>query len=137
MDSLKKYIERIEKPINFMAFDIEIETRRKILVEQDLLQQASIAESQLHLEELVEKQLKSQKLNQIKANQQMIREEQKEQLDLKSQPIRQYLMDNLVPFLTNGLIDVCLKQPEDPVDCLAEYLFKNSLHVEQPNPCEA
>jgi hypothetical protein len=78
MDSLKIYIERIEKPINFMAFDIEIETRRRILVEQDLLQQASIAESQLHLEELVEKQLKSQKLNQIKANQQMIREEQKE-----------------------------------------------------------
>ena len=137
MDSLKIYIERIEKPINFMAFDIEIETRRRILVEQDLMQQAGMAQSQLHLEELVERQLRTQKQNQIKANQQAIREEQKEQLDLKSQPIRQYLVDNLVPVLTEGLIDVCLKQPEDPVDCLAEYLFKHSLHVECPNPCEA
>lgn len=59
MDSLKIYIERIEKPINFMAFDIEIETRRRILVEQDLMQQAGMAQSQLHLEELVERQLRT------------------------------------------------------------------------------
>ena len=48
-----------------------------------------------------------QKEAHTKANLASIREEQKEQLDQKSQPIRQYLADNLVPILTDGLIDVC------------------------------
>jgi adenylate kinase len=43
-------------------------------------------------------------------------------------------MDNLVPFLTEGLIDVCKTQPADPVDALAEYLFKRSLEVNDPDP---
>ena len=64
-----------------------------------------------------------------------IREEHKEELDQQSQPIRQYLMDNLVPYLTEGLIEVCKLQPEDPVDSLAEYLFKRSLEVPNPDPC--
>lgn len=64
-----------------------------------------------------------------------IREEHKEELDQQSQPIRQYLMDNLVPYLTEGLIEVCKLQPEDPVDSLAEYLFKRSLEVQHPDPC--
>ena len=63
-----------------------------------------------------------------------IREQQKELLDFKSQPIRQYLMDNLVPILTEALIDVCKETPEDPIDHLAEYLFKRSLDVPYPDP---
>ena len=45
-----------------------------------------------------------------------LRNEQKEVLDSKSQPIRQYLLDNLVPILTDGLLDICKRQPDDPVD---------------------
>ena len=44
-------------------------------------------------------------------------------------------MDNLVPILTDGLIEVCRTQPDDPVDSLAEYLFKRSLDVPYPDPC--
>ena len=29
-------------------------------------------------------------------------------MDTKSQPIRQYLLDNLVPILTDGLMHVCI-----------------------------
>lgn len=43
-------------------------------------------------------------------------------------------MDNVVPILTEGLIEVCKELPEDPVDYLAEYLFKRSLEVPFPNP---
>lgn len=63
-----------------------------------------------------------------------LRNEQKEVLDNKSQPIRQYLLDNLVPILTDGLLDICKRQPGDPVDSLAEYLFKRSLDVPYPDP---
>jgi len=44
-------------------------------------------------------------------------------------------MDNLVPILTDGLIEVCRTQPDDPTDALAEYLFKRSLDVPYPDPC--
>lgn len=43
-------------------------------------------------------------------------------------------MDNVVPILTDGLIEVCKNLPEDPVDYLAEYLFKRSLEVAYPDP---
>jgi len=43
-------------------------------------------------------------------------------------------MDNLVPILTDGLIDVCKNQPVDVCDFLAEYLFKRSLDVPFPDP---
>lgn len=43
-------------------------------------------------------------------------------------------MDNLVPILTDGLIEVCKRTPGDPVDFLAEYLFKRALDVPYPDP---
>ena len=48
-------------------------------------------------------------------------------IEASSQPIRAYLMANVIPALVDGLLDVCKIQPEDPVDYLAEYLFKYSV----------
>jgi len=67
-----------------------------------------LAYQRVIMEEGIEKELRKQKEAQIKSNQAAIREDQKEQLDQKSQPIRQYLIDNLVPILTEGLIHVCI-----------------------------
>ncbi|EFC39344.1 adenylate kinase [Naegleria gruberi] len=53
-----------------------------------------------------------------------IRKQEKIMLEVKSQPLRVYLMENVIPVLTKGLIEVCQMQPEDPVDYLAEWLFK-------------
>jgi adenylate kinase len=55
--------------------------------------------------------LKKQKEAATKARMAQLRNEQKEVLDNKSQPIRQYLLDNLVPILTDGLLDICKRQP--------------------------
>lgn len=45
-------------------------------------------------------------------------------IEASSAPIRGYLMENVIPALVDGLLDVCKIQPDDPVDYLAEYLFK-------------
>lgn len=133
-ESIKIYTERIEKPINFLSQDIMEETKRKIQVHFNLhaLNQENLRK--MSLEEGVERMLKKQKQEKVKLSMMEIREEEKEQLDTKSQPIRTYLGDNLVPFLTDGLIHVCVNQPRDPVDSLAEYLFKRSLEVPYPDP---
>lgn len=86
------------------------------------------------MEEGVERELKKQKEAHIKANCAAIRQDEKEQLNQKSQPIRSYLIENLVPILTDGLINVCKLQPKDPVDSLASFLFMRANDVPYPDP---
>jgi adenylate kinase len=35
-------------------------------------------------------------------------------------------MENLVPILMEGMLEVCKVLPEDPIDYLSEFVFKNS-----------
>ena len=55
-----------------------------------------------------------------------IRKQERDLLDQISQPIRQYLMDNVVPHLTEGLIELCKKVPEDAIDHLANFLLERA-----------
>jgi len=55
-----------------------------------------------------------------------VQQQEHELLEVRSMPLRNYLMQNVIPTLTEGLIEVCKLKPEDPVDYLAEYLFKNN-----------
>ncbi|KAL4656275.1 adenylate kinase 7 isoform X2 [Arapaima gigas] len=54
-----------------------------------------------------------------------VRQQEEELLEARSIPLRNYLMKNVMPTLTQGLIQCCRLKPEDPVDFLAEYLFRN------------
>ncbi|XP_012286013.2 adenylate kinase 7 [Orussus abietinus] len=55
-----------------------------------------------------------------------LKEEEEERLGISSEPLRQYLVKYVFPTLTRGLIEVAKLRPEDPVDYLAEYLFKEN-----------
>ena len=55
-----------------------------------------------------------------------VEQQEQEMLEVRSIPLRNYLMQNVIPTLTEGLIEVCKLKPEDPVDYLADYLFKNN-----------
>ncbi|XP_063354968.1 adenylate kinase 7 [Pelmatolapia mariae] len=59
-----------------------------------------------------------------------VRQQEEEELEATSRPMRDYLMEQVVPTLSQGLTECCRAQPQDPVDFLAEYLLKN-------NPFEA
>mmetsp|Transcript_13457 Transcript_13457/g.20386 ORF Transcript_13457/g.20386 Transcript_13457/m.20386 type:complete len:276 (-) Transcript_13457:14-841(-) len=65
----------------------------------------------------------------IEANENKLAEVQRQKdelLKVKHQPLRDYLMENVLPTLTKGIIEVCNIQPDDPVDFLAEYLFQQT-----------
>ena len=64
------------------------------------------------------------------AKAELIKQQERDLLDTRSQPIRQYLMDNLVPFLTQGLIELCKKVPQDPVENLADFLLKKADEID-------
>ena len=55
-----------------------------------------------------------------------LQQQERELLEVRSIPLRNYLMQNVIPTLTEGLIEVCKLKPEDPVDYLAEWLFKKN-----------
>ncbi|XP_031600279.2 adenylate kinase 7 isoform X1 [Oreochromis aureus] len=55
-----------------------------------------------------------------------VRQQEEEELEATSGPMRDYLMEQVVPTLSRGLIECCRAQPQDPVDFLAEYLLKNN-----------
>ena len=114
--------------------DEEEQRRKEYEVAQAAIALAKVAQNKQ--EEQLEKIIKKQKEQQTKMNIEVFRDQQKDVLDTESQNIRMYLQDNLVTFLAEGLQDICVKQPEDPVDALAEYLFRRSLEVRYPDPTQ-
>lgn len=136
MNSFKIFIERNGAPFNYMTFD-EIDEKTRIAAteaqaKEKMLRNADMAEREEH----VEKQWRKQKEEYTKHRLEQIKEQERDLLDSRSQPIRTYLIDNVVPILTDGLIEVCKNQPEDPVDFLAEFLFRQSVEVQYPNPAQ-
>lgn len=45
---------------------------------------------------------------------------------VKDQQVRRFLMKAIIPVLTEGMIEVWRVGPQDPVDYLADYIFKKS-----------
>ncbi|KAK5601989.1 hypothetical protein CRENBAI_018176 [Crenichthys baileyi] len=54
----------------------------------------------------------------------MLQEEQ--DLENLTVQMRSYLMEHVMPTLSQGLVECCRAQPPDPLDFLAEYLFRNN-----------
>ncbi|KAJ7990876.1 hypothetical protein DPEC_G00291450 [Dallia pectoralis] len=51
-------------------------------------------------------------------------------LEEQTVPMRNYLMKTVMPTLTQGLLECCRIKPQEPIDFLAEYLFRNNPQVE-------
>ncbi|XP_006275901.3 adenylate kinase 7 [Alligator mississippiensis] len=59
-----------------------------------------------------------------------VKRQERELLEAQSIPLRNYLMKHVMPTLMQGLNECCKIRPDDPVDFLAEYLFKNNPEIE-------
>jgi adenylate kinase len=64
----------------------------------------------------------------------LLKERERQLLENKSQVIRLYLQENVIPILSQGILEVCQKLPEDPVDYLADFLFSKSINVPFKDP---
>jgi len=94
----------------------ELEKKKKQLAELEAEQER---QKTLRKQE-EDKESEEKRLQELKKQQKIeeIRLKEKKLLDERSQPLRQYLADLVVPTLTNGLIDICKVRPEDPVGYL-------------------
>ena len=114
-ESKKKLLDESdtdEDEIGTLIEKEEIEARRA---------EKEAAEKRLLDEETAKENAEKEKREAAKLEQ--IRKNERDLLDKRSQPIRQYLMDNVVPYLTEGLINLCKEVPDDPTEFLANFLL--------------
>ena len=62
-----------------------------------------------------------------------LKERERQILENKSQVLRQYLAENVIPYLAQGILEICKTLPEDPVLDLSNFLLEKSLHIKNQN----
>ena len=53
-------------------------------------------------------------------------------LEKKTEVLRRYLSENIIPVLSKGILNICQNLPEDPVESLAKYLSGIDINNENP-----
>lgn len=82
--------------------------------------------------EFFENQKQEQKKDFNEEKLKQLKERERQLLEKKSEVLRRYLHENVIPILSKGIMEVAKELPNDPVDFLAEFLFDNSLKVKFP-----
>ena len=73
----------------------------------------------IKLEKTIEEQL-----NDLKSREQNL-------LEKKSEVLRRYISENIMPLLAKGVLYVCHNLPDDPVEALANFLLENSFDLQR------
>ncbi|XP_053553471.1 adenylate kinase 7 [Bombina bombina] len=128
-DVLRQLIKNVGEPRNYGLTPEEIADLERKAAEESLTREAErrAEQERLEAEEVSEKIARLEEWN--KRLEEVKRQEQ-ELLEAQSVPLRNYLMKNVMPTIIQGLNECCKVRPEDPVDYLAEYLFKNNPMIE-------
>lgn len=128
--TIRVYMERKGRPFNYLKTEREIAMGldNKARESEDAMDDAKAKErSDLEAKEEEErrkrKQAEEQKLAEIAENEAQL-------LGARSVPLRQYLLNYVVPTVSDGLTEICRVMPEDPVDYLAEYLFAHAHDID-------
>nr|KAF6482977.1 adenylate kinase 7 [Rousettus aegyptiacus] len=120
-----RLIKEIGKPRNYGLTDEEKAEEERRAAEEHIAKEATREAEREHREavEMAEKLARWEEWNKRLEE---VKREETELLEAQSIPLRNYLMTYVMPTLMQGLNECCKVRPEDPVDFLAEYLFKNN-----------
>ena len=132
MDQCKTFLEKNGKVINYQTFDNAYEVEEKKEVDKKTVKQKDEREKELWENEYydIEKSEVKKTYNEEKSSE--LEKQEKDLLEKKSEVLRRYLAENVIPVLSKGILHVCQKLPEDPVDELAHYLFDNAFNAKFP-----
>ena len=112
-----------EKFKNYQNFEEveEIQRKKHVKNEQEkTTQRIEIIKKEQEEKENEERQLQEER---ARITLEGVKDKEKKLLDQRSQPLRQYLSDQVVPILTSGIIQICKEKPEDPVDFLVKNVY--------------
>ena len=125
-ESMRIYIERFGRPYNYLKGVKELnEEREKHLIEEESDTKTAVEQGSQKDKEVLEAQkaalekMFEQRLKHVEIH-------MKDLTECDDLNMRQFLMKYIIPVLTEGMIDVWKMGPLDPVDYLADYIFKRS-----------
>ncbi|KAL7992659.1 hypothetical protein Chor_016915 [Crotalus horridus] len=121
----KEIIKNIGEPRNYGMTEEEKEEFERKLAEERLAREAK-EKADLEKQELEERAQKIANWEEWNKRLEEVKRQEQELLEAQSIPLRNYLMKHVMPTLMQGLNQCCMVRPDDPVDFLAEYLFKNN-----------
>ncbi|XP_067311794.1 adenylate kinase 7 [Pseudorasbora parva] len=121
----EKICKKVGKPKNYGPISKEVEEEERRKAEQQLQNQAA-QRAEAERREKEEAQQRDQRWGEWNQTLEEVRRQEHDLLESQSGPFRNYLMRDVMPTLTQGLIECCTIRPDDPIDFLAEYLLKNN-----------
>ncbi|NXG16409.1 KAD7 kinase, partial [Grallaria varia] len=122
---IQKIIKEIGEPRNYGLTDEEKEILERKAAEERLVKEAQ-EKAEQERKEAEERAERMARLEEWNKQLEEVKRQEQELLEAQSIPLRNYLMKNVMPTLIRGINECCRIRPDDPVNFLAEYLFKNS-----------
>ncbi|NWI92892.1 KAD7 kinase, partial [Pitta sordida] len=122
---VQKIIKEIGEPRNYGLTDEEKEILERKAAEERLVKEAQ-EKAEQERKEAEERAERMARLEEWNKQLEEVKRQEQELFEAQTVPLRNYLMKNVMPTLMQGINECCRIRPDDPVNFLAEYLFKNS-----------
>ncbi|XP_070835539.1 adenylate kinase 7 [Chaetodon trifascialis] len=122
---LQKICDTVGQPRNYGPSSQEVEEEEMRKAEERLRREAQ-QNAEEERREAEEARHRAARWEEWTKGLEEVRQQEEALLEAQSAPMRNYLMEHVMPTLTQGLIECCTAQPQDPVDFLAEHLLKNN-----------
>ncbi|CAD8139433.1 unnamed protein product [Paramecium pentaurelia] len=129
-EDLRIYIERNGRPYNYLQNEKELIVLYFNLQKIKDLTIKYTRKQSIQIWKEITKVKKDKRQDLVTKYTKYIQEQEQELQQVKQFPFRNYLMDFVVPVLNEGLVEVAHILPDDPVEFLAEYLYKRSFNVD-------
>lgn len=131
-ESSRIYMESQKRPFNYLksADEVAEELMAKQLEREEIsAMKAQVAERQVSQKATGNDTVCKRHLDRLR----IIGTHEAEQAQIAGLSLREYLMRYMGPNLTEGLIEMCMVLPENPVDYLANYLEQHAAHEQSEN----
>ena len=132
IEKCKVFIERNGKILNYQIFDEEYEKEEKKKIDKVIKDVNIRIDKEFKEDEFYDNEKEEVRKNYNKEKITELEKHEKELLEKKSEVLRRYLAENVIPVLSKGILHVCQTLPDDPVDELAFYLFDNAFNAKFP-----
>ncbi|NWW39866.1 KAD7 kinase, partial [Panurus biarmicus] len=123
--TVSKIIKEIGEPRNYGLSDEEKKALERQAAEERMVKEAQ-EKAEQERKEAKEREERMARWAEWNKQQEEVKKQEQELLEAQSVPLRNYLMKNVMPTLMQGINECCRIRPDDPVNFLAEYLFKKS-----------
>ncbi|XP_022077281.2 adenylate kinase 7 isoform X2 [Acanthochromis polyacanthus] len=123
---MQKIVDTVGQPRNYGPSSREVEEEEERRKAEQRIRREIQERAEEEQKEAEEARSRAERWEEWIKSLEEVRQQEEEQLEALSVPMRSYLMEHVLPTLTQGLTECCRAHPQDPVDFLAEYLLKNN-----------